>query len=245
MNLEKIIAVRTSKTIYKVGQKVVKLFDHGYKKDEVLNEALNQARVELTNIDIPKIESVTKLDEKWAIISEFISGETLSRLMKESPNKESTYLNLFVDLQIKMHNTKPPLLNGLVSKMKRKIEKTDLIATTRYALRLNLDAIPKHNSLCHGDFNPSNIIITDNEIPYILDWSHAAVGDPLADVANTYLIFLKDDEKDYAELYLNLYCVKTNNSPKAIKNWLPLVAAASLEKSNQEEKEFYKSWINN
>ncbi|MBI9009220.1 MAG: aminoglycoside phosphotransferase family protein [Tenericutes bacterium] len=244
MNLEKIIAVRTTKTIYKVGQKVVKVFDQDTKKDEVLNEALNQARVELTNIDIPKIESVTMIDNKWAIVSEFISGVTLSRLMKEKPENLSLYLNQFVDLQINMHQTKPPLLNELNSKMQRKIELTDLIATTRYALRLNLESMPKKNCLCHGDFNPSNIIISDNNLAYILDWSHASLGDPLADVANTYLIFLMDGLNELGIEYLEMYCEKTDTDRDLVKRWLPLVAASSLQKSNPANIAFLKSWIN-
>ena len=45
MKLEKVIAVRTSKTIYRDGQYVVKVFDEGYSKADILNEALNIARV--------------------------------------------------------------------------------------------------------------------------------------------------------------------------------------------------------
>ena len=41
MNLERIIAVRTAKTVYRDEDKCVKLFDSDYSKAEVLNEALN------------------------------------------------------------------------------------------------------------------------------------------------------------------------------------------------------------
>ena len=36
--------------------------------------------------------------------------------------------------------------------------------------------MPKHNKVCHGDFNPSNVIIAEDGPPYILDWSHATQG---------------------------------------------------------------------
>jgi thiamine kinase-like enzyme len=243
MNLEKIIAVRTSKIIYRDGQKVIKVFDQGFKKDDVLNEALNQARVELTTIDIPKIESVTIIENKWAIISEYIKGVTLSRLMEEGKELFNEHLNLFVDLQIEMHNTKPPLLNDLTDKMKRKFELTDLSATTRYALRLELESMPRRYSLCHGDFNLSNIIVKDGNRPYILDWSHATLGNPLADVANSYLIFLIDNQPEAGELYLKMYCEKTNTTEEKVREWLPLVAASCLQKSNHSEKEILLSFI--
>ena len=47
INLERVIAVRTSKTVYRDGDKVVKVFDKEYSKVDVLNEALNQAIVEI------------------------------------------------------------------------------------------------------------------------------------------------------------------------------------------------------
>ena len=59
MNLDKIIAVRTSKTVYRDGDTVVKVFDKDYQKTDVLNEALNQARVEETTLCIPKVLEVT------------------------------------------------------------------------------------------------------------------------------------------------------------------------------------------
>ena len=85
MKLDKIIAVRTGKTVYKDGGRVIKVFENGYSKADILNEALNQARIEETGLNIPKILGVTTEDGKWAIISEYISGKTLSQLMEESP----------------------------------------------------------------------------------------------------------------------------------------------------------------
>ena len=55
MKLDKIIAVRTGKTVYKDGGRVIKVFENGYSKADILNEALNQARIEETGLNIPKI----------------------------------------------------------------------------------------------------------------------------------------------------------------------------------------------
>ena len=69
MKLENIITKRAHKTIYRDGDKAIKVFEANYSKADILNEALNQARVEETGLNIPKILSVTTIDEKWAIIS--------------------------------------------------------------------------------------------------------------------------------------------------------------------------------
>ena len=244
MKLDRIIAVRTSKTVYRDGDKAIKLFDEGYSKSDILNEALNQARVEETELNIPKIIEVTRIDNKRAIVSEYIEGKTLAQLMQENPNKYDEYLEKFVDIQMEIHSKKAPLLNKLKDKMNRKISEADLDATTRYDLHTRLEGMPKHNKVCHGDFNPSNIIIKDDGTPFILDWSHASQGNASADVARTYLLFYLEGNIDGANKYLDLFCKKSDTAKQYIQKWLPIVAASQSVKGKPEEREFLLNWVN-
>ncbi|MEE3471922.1 MAG: phosphotransferase [Butyrivibrio hungatei] len=243
MSLDRIIAVRNNKTVYRDGDKALKVFDQTYLKSDVLNEALNQARVEETGLRIPKILGVTMTDGKWTIISEYIKGKTLSDLMSENPEKKEEYLNLFVDLQLEMHSKTCPGLNKLKDKMNRKISQTDLSATARYDLHTRLESMPKHNKVCHGDFNPSNIIISEDGTPYILDWSHATQGNASADAARTYLLFWLDGNIEGAKRYLELFCEKSNTAKQYVQKWMPIVAASQTLKGNEREREFLQAWI--
>ena len=100
MKLDRIIAVRNSKTVYCEGDHSFKVFNKDHKKSDVLNEALNQARLEETGLNIPKILEVTVINGKWAIVYEHIKGKSLSQLMAEQPEKFDEYLNMFADLQL-------------------------------------------------------------------------------------------------------------------------------------------------
>lgn len=244
MKLEKVIAERIQKTIYRVDDTAVKVFDKEFSKADVLNEALNQSRVELTGLYIPKVIEVTNIDGKWAIVSEFIEGKTLDQLMSENPDKLDDYLNLFVDLQIQMHKITAPELNKLKDKLNRKLLAAKLDSTVRYELRTRLESMPKHVKLCHGDFNPSNIIIDKDGMPCILDWSHATIGNASSDVALTYLLLKLKYNDDTCEKYIDLFCKKTDTKKDYIKKWLPLVAAAQLSKCKTEKEiEFLNKWI--
>ena len=75
-----IIAERKTKTIYRENDKKIKLFVENYSKANILNEALNQARVEETDLNIPKLLEVTKIDNRWALVSEYIVGKSLEQL---------------------------------------------------------------------------------------------------------------------------------------------------------------------
>ncbi|NLE24379.1 MAG: phosphotransferase [Clostridiaceae bacterium] len=243
MKMDKIIAVRADKTVYRDGDLAIKVFDEGYSKANILNEALNHARVEETELNIPKLIEVRMIEGKWAIVTEFIEGKTLAKLMEENPEKYDEYLELFVDLQMTAHAQKAPLLNKLQDKMHRKISETGLDATTRYELHTRLEAMPKHKKVCHGDFNPTNIIINNKGIPYILDWSHATQGNASADVARTYLLFCLAGDTEKAEKYLDLFCKKSDTAKQYVQKWLPIVAASQSVKGKPEERDFLLHWV--
>ena len=241
---DNIIAVRKGKTVYREGNYAIKVFDEDYAKPDVLNEALNQARVEDIGINVPKVIEVKTIDGKWAIVSEYIEGKTLAQLMQENPSRFDYYLDMFVDLQMQVHAAKCPMLNKLKDKMNRKISATDFDATTRYELHTRLESMPKHTKVCHGDFNPSNIIVTADGTPYILDWSHVTQGNASADVARTYLLFMLAGETDIAEKYINLFSKKSDTAMQYIQKWMPIVAASQTVKGKEEEREFLHRWVN-
>ncbi len=241
--LDKIIALRAAKTVFRDGAYAIKVFDGDYSKSDVLNEALNQARIEETGLPVPKIIEVTKIDGKWAIVSEYIEGKSLDVLMAEHPEKTDEYLELLVDLQLSVHAKRSPLLTKLKDKMNRKIAASTLDATTRYDLHTRLEGMPKHAKVCHGDFNPSNIIITPEGFAYILDWAHATQGNASADAARTYLLFCLADQESVAKKYMNLFCKKSDTARQYVEGWLPIVAASQSVKGKVEEREFLLKWV--
>ncbi len=106
-----------------------------------------------------------------------------------------------------------------------------------------LESMPKHNKICHGDFNPTNIIIQNDGTPYIIDWAHVTQGNASADVARTYLLFWLEDDIDGAEKYLNLFCKKSDTAKQYIQKWLPIVAASQSVKGKPEERQFLLGWV--
>ena len=243
MKLDNIIAVRPFKTVYRDGDKAIKVFDEHYSKADILNEALNNARVEEMALNVPKLLEVTSISGKWAIVNEFIEGETLSRLMEQNPGKKREYLELFVDLHMKIHSQNANHIHKLKDKMNRKISESQFDATTRYELHTRLEGMPKHKKVCHGDFNPSNIIITPDGIPYVIDWAHVTQGNASADVARSYLLFRLAGDDKTAEQYIDLFCKKSDTPKQYVQKWLPIVAASQSVKDKSEEREFLKRWV--
>ena len=237
MKLDRVIAVRNNKTVYRDGDKCIKVFNAEYSKSNVLNEALNQSRIEETGLRIPKVLEVTMIEGKWAIVSEYIKGKTLAQLIKEEPEKKNAYIELLVDLQLEIHQKPSPLLNKLSDKTDRKIAESDLDATTRYDLHIRLESMPKQKKICHGDFTPSNVVITEDGTPYILDWSHATQGNTAADAACSYLLLCLHGDSESAQYYLETFCKKSGTELSTVQKWIPIVAAAQSVTAGSEERE--------
>ena len=151
------------------------MFDNNYKKSDVLNEARNEALVEEnTDLNVPSLSAVSKTEEGWTLIREKVEGTTLAELMTKNPNKLEEYMETFVDLQLTVHQQRVPTIKTLRHKLMDQINSVkELDATARYELATRLQGMPKHNKLCHGDFNPSNVIVDKEGKLWIIDWAHA------------------------------------------------------------------------
>ena len=240
LNLTNPMAERKTKTVYRDGDKTIKLFVENYSKADILNEALNQARVEEgTDLSIPKLIAVTKVDNRWALVSEHIEGTPLDKLMEQNPDKEDEYINRFVDIQLEIlgHNVK--ILNRIKEKYNKRIDSlTNISDNVKYELLQRLDGMKNHTKLCHGDYNPSNIIIKEDGSYAIIDWAHVTQGNASADCAKTYLIFCMEGREEFATKYLNLFSEKSGIALHTIQRWLPLLLLLNLQKLKMMKKHF-------
>lgn len=244
LNLTNVIAERKTKTVYLDSDKIVKLFVENYSKADILNEALNQARVEEgTDLNIPRLIEVTKVNNRWAIVIEYVEGETLAELMEKNPSKIDEYLNMLVDVQLEVLSKNVPMLSMLKDKYKRKLTNLDIDENTRYELTHRLEGMKNHTKLCHGDMNPTNIIISKDGAFHIVDWAHATQGNASADCAMTYVLFMLEGKNELAEKYMNIFATKSEIEIGNIQRWIPIVSAIKLEKANDKEKEMLKQWI--
>ena len=237
---------RGNKVVYDLGDKIAKVFNETKPVSDVFNEALNLARINECGIRSPKALEVTKLegDETgWALITTKVPGVTLAEKIEAEPQRFGEYLEQFVDLQIEIHGYTSPLLNRQDDKYARMINSLEAInATTRYNLLERLDGLKKGTAVCHGDFNPSNVIVSEDGTLSVCDWAHATQGAPAADVAITYLLFSLTS-KEQAEAYLDTYCERADMAKQIVRQWLPVIAASELARKRKVNEEFLMSWV--
>lgn len=240
---KKVIVERHNKVVYDCGDTVVKVFNGNKPAADILNEALNLARADQAGIDVPELVEVGKTGKNWAISTKKVKGKTLRQLINEDYDVER--MADFVELELRIHAHKNPLMNRQKDKYRRMIESIpDIInEATRYELLVRLDGMPNHSKVCHGDFVPSNIIVRDDGSMCVCDWAHATQGNGGADCATTYLHLMLGGEKEIAEKYLRTYCERQGCDMAYIQNWMSIVAAAELARGRVVEQDYLLSMI--
>ena len=124
----KLIADGNGKRVYRDGDRLLKMFGERYTKADVLNEASNLARVEVTGLNVPKLLEVSVIDGDWTIVSEFVEGETLAARMENEPDRYDEYLSLFIDLQLEIHSKTCPELRKLRDNITRRISDSAILS---------------------------------------------------------------------------------------------------------------------
>lgn len=146
------------------------------------------------------------------LITEFIEGRTANYAdMTNDPNRGLIIANLK-----KLHQTNTlnfPKTRNIAKRIDASIKHFNLI--TLQKLFQELDLIEPLNkliqceeknytpALIHGDFNPNNILISDNNRIYFIDWTDAGIGDPFADIAWHAILYPVDQANSLLHNYFD------------------------------------------
>ena len=246
MELKNFIASGDIYDVYESDGMAVRVYKDAKYKEKCLYAALTHARVETalgqSELKIPVLHEVSLIEGKWAISMDWIEGKTLGMLIDEDPGKAEMYIDKLVDIQCEIHEQYVPLLSKLKDKLARQIKALeDIDEIKRYELLTRLDSMPKHIKLCHNNFDPDCVIINDSGT-WVLNWGSSRQGNASADAAKTFLL-LSLKRPAYADSYLDKYCQKTGTSKHYVQQWLPIMAAAQLDRGIPEQKDLLMRWI--
>ena len=238
-----VLLERTDKVVTKDRGTVLKIFGPSYKVSAIPNEAMNEARAAETGLPVAKVLEVLKIRDHWSIRREWIEGQTLADVMAKDKRNLEKYLREFVAIQCRIFEKTSERMGNLSDKLDKQISASPLPRETRYDLHMKLQGYPRGKALCHGDFNPTNVIITPKGDWRVIDWSHVRLGDPLADVARSYLLFWLSGHVAAAEKYMALACEALKAKVKDVQKWLPIVAAAeSSREQTQKNLDLLLHW---
>jgi aminoglycoside phosphotransferase (APT) family kinase protein len=125
-----------------------------------------------------------------AIVLDYVDGE-----VDAAPAELAEFLGAFAVALAEIHRVDTADLSFLperaLTDVRARPDETDALRRIRDDLA-SAWPLPRRNRpvLLHGDFWPGNVLWRDGRLVAVLDWENAALGDPLADIANARLELL-------------------------------------------------------
>lgn len=244
--LDSCIARGTTADIFAWGEnQVLKLYHQGCSEDSIRQEAFHASLAHQAGMQTPEVTNIVKIGSHFGIIFARIEGSTMLDILLQHPQQATFLAHLLAQLHVKLHSHRVTNLpTNQHERLEVKISHTSYLEQkTKIAILEKLQALPKDNILCHGDFHPQNIIISNN-VPVIIDWFDATLGNPLADVARTLLVLnsavlpvsieqkfhqqINLIRRQFATAYFEEYCKLRPIPQEQLLVWKLAIAAARL-----------------
>ncbi|TYP73233.1 phosphotransferase family protein [Paenibacillus methanolicus] len=221
-------------------------------REEAMKEARNAEIVSRLSVKAPRFSGMIEYEGKTCLLYEKVEGPTMLEYIQPTKSDVTEYARLMAQLQAELHAAEFDVRPNLKFELAARIRHTPVIAESDKAAALGmLESLPEGNALCHYDLHPGNIILSPKG-PVIIDWMNALVGDPLADVARSFMMLsssalppqapawlteraLRDM---FAEAYVVEYARLTGIDRSSLDGWLvPTLAARICEMRGQEQVE--------
>jgi len=240
LNLGNPIAKGNTAEIYLYDTKVVKLFNEYLPDTESMNEAKKQKYAYSCGLPVPNVFEVTMIHNRQAIIMEYVKGDSIGDLLLNNLDEAEYYINICVNEQKKIHaiRVNTDEMEEMGERLERQIKSVYKLDEKQKESILNkLHSIKFDSRLCHGDFHPFNLILSEKNVS-IIDWVDACSGDIRADVFRTYLLYAQS-YIELAEMYLQIYCRNTDLTRDEIFQWAPIMIAARFSEKVSSQNEVY------
>ncbi|HEX3022114.1 MAG TPA: phosphotransferase [Lachnospiraceae bacterium] len=138
---------------------------------------------------VPRIYEYLRIEDRPSLIMERIMGTTMLDAIRKNPLHMLKMAEQLAKLHLEATQSAESLdLTSIHDRASHLIPTTDMLTTDDKDFILGLlESLPKENDICHGDFHPGNIMISNGKY-YIIDWFGATSGSKLCDIAHTYLL---------------------------------------------------------
>ncbi len=143
---------------------------------------------------------VVRIGESYGTVMELLSATSLSKMIKKDPDQLEVPLKYYVDMLRQIHSTK--VQPGDMPDMKQvaldwaAFDRDYLPEDSGNRLYSMVEAVPKQQTMLHGDYHTNNIMVRDDEA-LLIDMDTLCTGHPIFELGSMFNAFVGFSEVDH------------------------------------------------
>jgi len=236
------------------GDRVLKLFQPDFSNEVIEREFNNASRIARAGVRTPNAYEMLSVDGRSGIVYQRVYGEMVDTMLQRNILRGPLYMRQMADTLAGLHRARVDVdLRPLPEVCAARIQRAPYLSDeVKARLIAHLHKLPAGDSVVHADYHYRNVLIS-SEGAVVIDWPDALRGNPLMDLARSYVIFSEDRRDELPnplmrrlyplvmtrlrDTFVRHYLRLTGSNWADVQPWLPLMAAARLNESSAQHQQ--------
>ena len=167
---------------------------------EIKQERENARKAFVLGINTAIPYGIVRVGEGYGTVTELLNATSVTKLIRNNPDDLSDAAKYYIDMLKSIHAIS--VEDGEVPDMKETaLAWADFVAPhlpedQGRKLRALIEAVPKQNTLMHGDYHTNNIMVQNGE-PLLIDMDTLCMGHPVFELGSMFNAFIGYSELDH------------------------------------------------
>ena len=170
---------------------------------EIKQERENARRAFVLGINTAIPYGIVRVGDGYGTVTELLNAASVTKLIRNDPEDLSEAAKYYIDMLKSIHAIEAE--DGEVPDMKETaLSWADFVAEHIPAeqgkkLRALVEAVPKKNTLMHGDYHTNNIMVQNGE-PLLIDMDTLCMGHPVFELGSMFNAFVGYSELNHQNM---------------------------------------------
>ena len=167
---------------------------------EIKQERENARKAFVLGINTAIPYGIVRVGDGYGTVTELLNATSVTKLIRNSPDDLTEAVKYYIDMLKGIHSTE--VEDGEVPDMKETaLDWANFVAEhipqeQGKKLRALIEAVPKKNTLLHGDYHTNNIMVQNGE-PLLIDMDTLCMGHPVFELGSMFNAFIGYSELDH------------------------------------------------
>ena len=167
---------------------------------EIKQERENARRAFVLGINTAIPYGIVRVGDGYGTVTELLNAVSVTKLIRENPDDMSEAAKYYINMLKSIHAIEVD--DGVVPDMRETaLAWADFVSAhipkeQGEKLRALIEAVPKQNTLMHGDYHTNNIMVQNGE-PLLIDMDTLCMGHPVFELGSMFNAFIGYSELDH------------------------------------------------